>query len=1351
MRTDRRIAVRLALISLVLLVSIASRASAATTYSIGGKVTGLNTGGSVTLLDNGTGTLVVKANGAFTFATKLANAAAYKVTISVQPKGEICTVAAGAGSVKAANVTTVAVTCKKTYTVGGMVTGLKAGTSVTLLDNAKDALVITKIGVFTFKTPLVTGTKFAVTLSKQPVGQKCTLTSATGTIAAANITSVRVACAPIPTYSIGGTLSGALKTGESVELLDNGGNALTLSKIGAFAFTTKLVSGTKYAVTIGKQPAGELCKITAGAVGTVAKANITSVNVSCAMLYTIGGSVSGLTTGKSVTLLDNLTDSVTVAANGTFKFPTALATGAHYSVTVKTQPAGEKCVLLAAAGTVAATNVTSVDVVCSSTATYTIGGTVTGLASGAQLGLSDNASDPLIVTGTSASSVAFKFAKALLTGATYSVAITAQPAGETCTITPATGSGTVAAVNVTTVAIVCTANPTYTIGGTVAGLTSGAQLGLSDNTTDSLTVTGTSASSVGFTFSKALASGANYSVAITAQPAGETCSITTGTGSGKVGAINITTVAITCTAGTTYTVGGNVTGLHTGQSVTLLDNGGDSLTLNGTGSSQGFNFKTGLATGANYLVSVGTQPAGEFCGVTSGSGKIASANISNVAVACTPNSYNIGGNVTGLATGQSVTLLDNGGDALTVTGTGSSQGFTFDTSIDSGSTYAVTVGTQPETENCIVTAGTGTVGSTNVTNVAVACSAIASFTIGGNLGGLTSGTVTLLDNGGDAKTLTANGAFTFASKVGTGRKFNVTVGTQPAGLTCTVTGGSGTVASANITNVAVACSKSGGSGGGTAYWIPYSAKPQANLPQGQSGTTGLFLIPSDKITSAPAPEFVTSADAKLLGISYSVQSGTPATLTPDTMMYAAVGKDGNTHVYGIALNDTSTFPTPVQISSLSLGASDMVCEASNAETDLSDSTTLFALIEVGDAATECGTTSTFEVVHFTDSTSTAPKVVSVNTTSFDTLYNAGSLVGLVMNDPISSNLYLYANNTFTSPTTLLSNIDFEDSTGTGKIDFNNPLGFKTNLFINITTNSPSTTGLYYLAAGSSSLSFLHAGDIGSDTFDENNFYFTDTTSQTQTLLYQVANTGGTPKLLYTGATTTSTSYDLIGGNDTLLAFYTAVSSGTPGAYTNKFFTIPIGSTSSTATQIGATAGYTGVVSPFLASPGGSGTSGNKIFISIQSFTITPPSTITFAHSSFVLPFTGSSNPTPTANSVYNPLGLDTLQLGNGVWQVTGISDTDGGWGGSKSVANVTNVSTLANTPFTTVGGGDYSLPSGYEGDLFALGTDEVGLGLIVSVDQSGSGPGNPEVGLAADLTSNFVYPISIVNTNVAPF
>lgn len=79
--------------------------------------------------------------------------------------------------------------------------------------------------------------------------------------------------------------------------------------------------------------------------------------------YQLGGTVSGLTSGASVTLR-NGTDSLNVAANGTFTLTTRLASGAAYSVST-TMPTGFTCTVSDGAGSVASADITKVAVKCS--------------------------------------------------------------------------------------------------------------------------------------------------------------------------------------------------------------------------------------------------------------------------------------------------------------------------------------------------------------------------------------------------------------------------------------------------------------------------------------------------------------------------------------------------------------------------------------------------------------------------------------------------------------------------------------------------------------------------------------------------------------------------------------------------------------------------------------------------------------------------------------------------------------------------------------------------------------------------------------------------------------------------
>ena len=123
----------------------------------------------------------------------------------------------------------------------------------------------------------------------------------------------------------------------------------------------------------------------------------------------------------------------------------------------------------------------------------------------------------------------------------------------------------------------------------------------------------------------------------------------------------------------------------------------------------------------------------------------------------------------------------------------------------------------------------------------------ASYSVGGTVSGL-SGTVVLQDNGGDNLSVTANGSFTFATALAGGAAYNVTVKTNPSGQTCTVSNGSGTVGSANVTNVAVSCTTNTATsasddfnradGGLGANWAAVSDGGMAIASQQVVGTVG---------------------------------------------------------------------------------------------------------------------------------------------------------------------------------------------------------------------------------------------------------------------------------------------------------------------------------------------------------------------------------------------------------------------------------------------------------------------------------------------------------------------------------
>jgi hypothetical protein len=150
-------------------------------------------------------------------------------------------------------------------------------------------------------------------------------------------------------------------------------------------------------------------------------------------VYAVGGTVSGLT-GAGLVLQDSGADDLSVAENvNSFVFATALANGASYNATVKTQPAGQTCTVANGAGTVSGANVTNVAVTC-----ITAGLTVTStspanLATGVTLTATINATFSKALDASTITNATFLVSKGANT-----ISGTVAASGFTATFTPVT-------------------------------------------------------------------------------------------------------------------------------------------------------------------------------------------------------------------------------------------------------------------------------------------------------------------------------------------------------------------------------------------------------------------------------------------------------------------------------------------------------------------------------------------------------------------------------------------------------------------------------------------------------------------------------------------------------------------------------------------------------------------------------------------------------------------------------------------------------------------------------------------------------------------------------------------------
>lgn len=165
---------------------------------VGGTLSGLGSGLSVTLRNNAADPLTLTRNGSFTFADSLDASSAYAVTVLTQPVGQSCAVTNGSGTLNenGDSIDNVSVVCTSTASLVGTLTGLVAGTSVTLI-NAGVELPLVSDGPFAFPGIVSDGTAYDVRVLTQPLSATCTVRNGDGTFfsdVAADRRNLRVTC-----------------------------------------------------------------------------------------------------------------------------------------------------------------------------------------------------------------------------------------------------------------------------------------------------------------------------------------------------------------------------------------------------------------------------------------------------------------------------------------------------------------------------------------------------------------------------------------------------------------------------------------------------------------------------------------------------------------------------------------------------------------------------------------------------------------------------------------------------------------------------------------------------------------------------------------------------------------------------------------------------------------------------------------------------------------------------------------------------------------------------------------------------------------------------------------------------
>ncbi|MBL1260850.1 MAG: hypothetical protein COB33_010015 [Thiotrichaceae bacterium] len=168
------------------------------------------------------------------------------------------------------------------YTVGGTVTGIASGEILSIsnrvnqqLDHQKNRMSLRTNTPYIFSRTVASGDTYQVIVEGDPRNQRCTVSNGTGLLID-SVSHVNIHCVTPPRYSVGGRVTGL----NGVLVLSiNGDEEVTVSANLAYVFSTRLMSGSDYQVSVYNEPANQDCTVSNG-VGTLSS-HVANVSVNC--------------------------------------------------------------------------------------------------------------------------------------------------------------------------------------------------------------------------------------------------------------------------------------------------------------------------------------------------------------------------------------------------------------------------------------------------------------------------------------------------------------------------------------------------------------------------------------------------------------------------------------------------------------------------------------------------------------------------------------------------------------------------------------------------------------------------------------------------------------------------------------------------------------------------------------------------------------------------------------------------------------------------------------------------------------------------------------------------------------
>ena len=635
-------------------------------YTVNFEVRGLgSTGGVLALLQNDLQQTIdqVSTNGdaVVPFTQKISHGSPYQVIIEVSPASHNCTLSGNSSGTLLSDITVTLSCTLRTFGVSATVSGIATppetvGLQLVVNGSAvNDEITLdesnSSANPLAFQSQVGYGSSVTANILVQPSGKTCNASSINSIQGNAVIAIV---CSQ-NTFTVGGTI---LNLNNDITIANNGtGNQVISPAQPDPTFSFTVPEGGSYNITVVSQPQGQFCTVTNG-VGSSVTQDISNISINCVPTFDVSILVNTLGTGESVDIELSSSgqkpdiSSIVPFVNGTTLFPNfSVAMGDTLTIRVVNSPVGRSC------SVVGGTNIDNVQADTTVTIDcplieYPFESVISGLPSGETLSIRlDIDQQPRETSSYSAGENRYSFTTRIPHGSTFSLNIVQQPVSFTCefrgnkdvTITD------IADGPVGNYTIDCFGN-TYQISGTVFNLNG--RVLLLNNAVDTLIINDTG----DFPFSFTVNYGDDYNISVGSEPLRQKCSVQNGSGSNVIGdvsgvivnCVNLHTAQIVIdTLGVNETIGVQLT--TTGQ------NNATSPIVNFSNGNTNFpNFD--IYEGDSVIASIETPPDSKTCRfeITNTYDNVQAAV--GFTIICETKQFILGGNITGLDSGQQLTI-----------------------------------------------------------------------------------------------------------------------------------------------------------------------------------------------------------------------------------------------------------------------------------------------------------------------------------------------------------------------------------------------------------------------------------------------------------------------------------------------------------------------------------------------------------------------------------------------------------------------------------------------------------------------------------------------------------------------